>query len=119
MRRHARVIGKDPNVDELTVVGIGDMSGDVFGNGMLLSPTLRSSPRSTIATSSSTPIPTLRVARRTQRLFELPVELGDYDPALDLPEVGSVPGRSSRSRSATRCGPCSDSTTVRSCARMS
>ncbi len=37
VRRHARVIGKDVDTDELTVVGIGDMSGDVFGNGMLLS----------------------------------------------------------------------------------
>ncbi len=41
VRRHARVIGKDADADELTVVGIGDMSGDVFGNGMLLSPHLK------------------------------------------------------------------------------
>ena len=41
VRRHARVIGKDVDSDELTVVGIGDMSGDVFGNGMLLSPHLK------------------------------------------------------------------------------
>jgi glutamate dehydrogenase len=37
VRRHARVIGKDVDNDTLTVVGVGDMSGDVFGNGMLLS----------------------------------------------------------------------------------
>lgn len=36
-RRHARLLGKNADVDELTAVGIGDMSGDVFGNGMLLS----------------------------------------------------------------------------------
>ena len=36
VRRHARVIGKDVDTDELTAAGIGDMSGDVFGNGMLL-----------------------------------------------------------------------------------
>jgi glutamate dehydrogenase len=41
VRRHARVIGKDVETDPLTVVGIGDMSGDVFGNGMLRSPHLR------------------------------------------------------------------------------
>jgi glutamate dehydrogenase len=41
VRRHARVRGKDADRDELTVVGIGDMSGDVFGNGMLLSTNLR------------------------------------------------------------------------------
>ncbi len=37
VRRHATVLGKDADTDELTAVGIGDMSGDVFGNGMLLS----------------------------------------------------------------------------------
>ena len=34
-------VGKDADRDELTVVGIGDMSGDVFGNGMLRSPHLK------------------------------------------------------------------------------
>ncbi|HEY4608986.1 MAG TPA: NAD-glutamate dehydrogenase domain-containing protein, partial [Ilumatobacteraceae bacterium] len=37
VRRHARAIGKDADKDELTIVGIGDMSGDVFGNGLLQS----------------------------------------------------------------------------------
>ncbi|MEO5901031.1 MAG: NAD-glutamate dehydrogenase domain-containing protein [Ilumatobacteraceae bacterium] len=37
VRRHAAAIGKDVDRDELTVVGIGDMSGDVFGNGLLRS----------------------------------------------------------------------------------
>ena len=38
VKRHFRHLGKDiQNRDEITVVGIGDMSGDVFGNGMLLS----------------------------------------------------------------------------------
>ncbi len=37
VRRHARVIGKNVETDQLTAVGVGDMSGDVFGNGMLLS----------------------------------------------------------------------------------
>ena len=37
VKRHARVLGKDADRDELTVVGIGDMSGDVFGNGLLRS----------------------------------------------------------------------------------
>ena len=38
VRRHAAVLGKDVERDPLTVVGIGDMSGDVFGNGLLRSP---------------------------------------------------------------------------------
>jgi glutamate dehydrogenase len=41
VRRHAHAIGKNVDVDELTVVGVGDMSGDVFGNGMLLSEHLK------------------------------------------------------------------------------
>jgi glutamate dehydrogenase len=37
LKRHFRELGLDPAADRFTVVGIGDMSGDVFGNGMLLS----------------------------------------------------------------------------------
>lgn len=37
-RRHLRELGVDPDKDTMTVVGIGDMSGDVFGNGLLCSP---------------------------------------------------------------------------------
>jgi glutamate dehydrogenase len=41
VHRHFTELGIDPERDEFTVVGIGDMSGDVFGNGMLLSDRLR------------------------------------------------------------------------------
>ena len=37
VKRHFRELGKDIQKEPFTVVGIGDMSGDVFGNGMLLS----------------------------------------------------------------------------------
>lgn len=37
VKRHFRELGKDIQKEEFTVVGVGDMSGDVFGNGMLLS----------------------------------------------------------------------------------
>ncbi|HLM20633.1 MAG TPA: NAD-glutamate dehydrogenase, partial [Propionibacteriaceae bacterium] len=37
VRRHFREMGVDPQSSDFTCVGIGDMSGDVFGNGMLLS----------------------------------------------------------------------------------
>jgi glutamate dehydrogenase len=37
VKRHCRALGLNPDKDDFTVVGIGDMSGDVFGNGMLLS----------------------------------------------------------------------------------
>ena len=41
VKRHFRELGVDTQTEEFTVVGIGDMSGDVFGNGMLLSPHIR------------------------------------------------------------------------------
>ncbi|MBA2636792.1 MAG: NAD-glutamate dehydrogenase [Solirubrobacterales bacterium] len=37
VKRHFRELGTDIQSADLTAVGIGDMSGDVFGNGMLLS----------------------------------------------------------------------------------
>ncbi len=39
--RHFREMGIDTQSQDFTVVGVGDMSGDVFGNGMLLSPHIR------------------------------------------------------------------------------
>ena len=41
VKRHFRELELDPASDQFTVVGIGDMSGDVFGNGMLLSDRIR------------------------------------------------------------------------------
>jgi glutamate dehydrogenase len=41
VQRHFREFGRDSQTDEFSVVGVGDMSGDVFGNGMLLSPVIR------------------------------------------------------------------------------
>ncbi len=41
VKRHFRELGKDIQREAFTVVGVGDMSGDVFGNGMLLSKTIR------------------------------------------------------------------------------
>ncbi|MGF1464157.1 MAG: NAD-glutamate dehydrogenase [Maricaulaceae bacterium] len=37
VKRHFRELGKDIQSEPFTVIGCGDMSGDVFGNGMLLS----------------------------------------------------------------------------------
>ena len=84
VRRHARVIGKDVDTDELTVVGIGDMSGDVFGNGMLLSTHLK-----LVAAFDHRhvfvdpdPDPAMAYAER-RRLFELPrSSWADYNGAL-------------------------------------
>lgn len=40
-KSHFYDIGIDPEKDIITIVGIGDMSGDVFGNGLLLSQTIK------------------------------------------------------------------------------
>jgi glutamate dehydrogenase len=37
VKRHFRELGINPEASDFTVAGIGDMSGDVFGNGMLMS----------------------------------------------------------------------------------
>ena len=41
VKRHFRELGLDTQAQDFTVAGIGDMSGDVFGNGMLLSKHIR------------------------------------------------------------------------------
>jgi glutamate dehydrogenase len=41
VKRHFRELGVDTQTEDFTVVGVGDMSGDVFGNGMLLSKRIR------------------------------------------------------------------------------
>ena len=41
VKRHFRALGQDSQSQDFTCVGIGDMSGDVFGNGMLLSRHIR------------------------------------------------------------------------------
>jgi glutamate dehydrogenase len=84
VRRHAAVFGKDVERDVLVVVGIGDMSGDVFGNGMLRSPHLK-----LVAAFDHRhifidpdPEPAESFAER-QRLFALPrSSWADYDPSL-------------------------------------
>ena len=84
VRRHAAVIGKDVDRDELTVVGVGDMSGDVFGNGLLRSPHVK-----LVAAFDHrhifidpNPDPALSFAER-QRLFALPrSSWADYDLSL-------------------------------------
>jgi glutamate dehydrogenase len=84
VRRHARVIGKDVDTDQLTVVGIGDMSGDVFGNGMLLSHHLKLVAAFDHRHVFLDPDPDPVVSHRErQRLFELPrSSWAEYDADL-------------------------------------
>jgi glutamate dehydrogenase len=41
VKRHFRELGRNIESSEITVIGVGDMSGDVFGNGMLMSQHLK------------------------------------------------------------------------------
>ena len=41
VKRHFRELGLDTQTEDFTVVGVGDMGGDVFGNGMMLSEHIR------------------------------------------------------------------------------
>ncbi|WP_369259547.1 NAD-glutamate dehydrogenase [Geodermatophilus amargosae] len=82
--RHFRELDVDVQSQEFTVVGVGDMSGDVFGNGMLLSEHIR-----LVAAFDHrhvfvdpTPDAAASFAER-RRLFDLPrSSWADYDPAL-------------------------------------
>ena len=81
VKRHFRELGKDIQSETFTVVGVGDMSGDVFGNGMLLSKTTK-----LIAAFDHRhifldpdPDPTISYAERA-RMFALPrSSWDDYD----------------------------------------
>ncbi|MBE9609478.1 NAD-glutamate dehydrogenase [Chitinilyticum piscinae] len=84
VERHFLELGIAPLKDAFTVVGIGDMSGDVFGNGMLLSPRiclLAAFDHRHIFLDPA-PDPVVSLAER-QRLFLLPrSSWEDYDPSL-------------------------------------
>jgi glutamate dehydrogenase len=98
VRRHFRELGVDADTAELTAVGIGDMSGDVFGNGMLLSRQLKLlgafDHRHVFVDPS--PDPERSFAER-ERLFELPgSSWADYDEEL-ISKGGGVYPRSAKS----------------------
>lgn len=84
VKRHFRALGRDTQSQEFTVVGVGDMSGDVFGNGMLLSAHIRlvaAFDHRHIFLDPS-PDPARSFAER-ERLFKLPrSSWADYDPSL-------------------------------------
>ena len=90
VKRHFREIDIDIQTTPFTVAGVGDMSGDVFGNGMLLSPAIK-----LIAAFDHRdifldpdPDPARTLAER-QRLFALPrSSWQDYDKALISPGGG-------------------------------
>jgi glutamate dehydrogenase len=72
-RRAFNEIGVDPESDVITVVGVGDMSGDVFGNGLLRSHTMKLLAAFNHIHIFVDPTPdTARSFEERQRLFDLP-----------------------------------------------
>ncbi|MDR3510780.1 MAG: NAD-glutamate dehydrogenase [Caulobacteraceae bacterium] len=98
VKRHFRELGKDIQTQPFTVIGVGDMSGDVFGNGMLLSEQTR-----LVAAFDHRhvfidpdPDPAASFAER-KRLFELPrSSWDDYDRGL-ISKGGGVFARTLKS----------------------
>jgi glutamate dehydrogenase len=90
---HFAALGMNPDTDDFTVVGVGDMSGDVFGNGMLLSEHIK-----LVAAFDHRhvfidpdPDPAASFAERA-RMFALPrSSWADYDQALISPGGGIWP----------------------------
>ncbi len=98
VKTHFRELGHDTQTQDFTVVGVGDMSGDVFGNGMLLSEHIK-----LVAAFDHRhifvdpdPDPARSYAER-RRLFELPrSSWADYDAKL-ISRGGGVFPRSAKS----------------------
>jgi len=98
VRRHFRELGVDCQTEDISVVGVGDMSGDVFGNGMLCSEHIRLVAAFDHRDIFIDPNPdaTVSYAER-RRLFDLPrSSWQDYDKAL-ISEGGGVFPRSAKS----------------------
>ncbi|MBO0737935.1 MAG: NAD-glutamate dehydrogenase, partial [Alphaproteobacteria bacterium] len=98
VKRHFRELGRNIETSELSVVGVGDMSGDVFGNGMLMSRHIRLLGAFDHRHVFVDPEPDAeRSFAERRRLFGLPrSSWADYDHALISPG-GGVFERSAKS----------------------
>ncbi|MFI8346782.1 NAD-glutamate dehydrogenase [Streptomyces sp. NPDC085596] len=98
VKRHFRELDLDTQSEDFTVVGIGDMSGDVFGNGMLLSEHIRLVAAFDHRHIFIDPVPDAATSyAERRRLFELPrSSWADYDTSL-LSAGGGIFPRSAKS----------------------
>ncbi|MGB0670252.1 MAG: NAD-glutamate dehydrogenase [Rhodospirillales bacterium] len=102
VKRHFREIGHDTQTRDFTVVGVGDMSGDVFGNGMLLSEHIRlkAAFNHLHIFVDPDPDPAASFVER-KRMFDLPrSSWGDYDGKV-LSKGGMIYDRSAKSLKLT------------------
>ncbi|NHN54532.1 NAD-glutamate dehydrogenase [Calidifontibacter sp. DB0510] len=102
VKRHFREMGHDTQTEDFTVVGVGDMSGDVFGNGMLLSEHIRLVAAFDHRHIFLDPEPEAASSyAERRRLFDLPrSSWADYDTGL-ISDGGGVYPRSAKSVSIT------------------
>jgi len=98
VKHHFRDVEIDIQQQDFTVVGVGDMSGDVFGNGMLLSPHIRLLAAFDHRHIFLDPQPDAAVSyNERQRLFALPrSSWDDYDKSL-ISDGGGVFPRTAKS----------------------
>ncbi|WP_436775427.1 NAD-glutamate dehydrogenase [Yinghuangia sp. YIM S09857] len=103
VKRHFRELGHDTQTEDFTVVGIGDMSGDVFGNGMLLSEHIRLVAAFDHRHIFLDPEPDAAVSyAERRRLFDLPrSSWADYNPDL-ISAGGGVFPRTAKSVQITK-----------------
>jgi glutamate dehydrogenase len=111
VERHFNERGVDANSDPISVLGIGDMSGDVFGNGLLRSRSLRLVAAFNHQHVFIDPTPDAeRSFIERERLFALPRSgWNDYDSALISEGGGVFLARKNRSRFRRRCASASRS----------
>ena len=98
VQRHFRELGVDVQRDPVSVIGIGDMSGDVFGNGLLRSRSVRLLAAFNHLNIFIDPNPAdaERAFEERQRLYDLPrSSWTDYNPEL-ISEGGGVFSRQSK-----------------------
>ncbi len=98
VKRHFREMGVDTQSEDFTVVGVGDMSGDVFGNGMLLSQHIRLVAAFNHLHVFLDPNPDAATSwEERKRMFDLPRSTwDDYDKSL-ISEGGGVYSREQKS----------------------
>jgi glutamate dehydrogenase len=98
VQRHFREIGVDVQTDPITAIGIGDMAGDVFGNGLLRSETTQLVGAFNHMHIFVDPSPDAAATfKERQRLFDLPrSSWDDYDKTL-ISKGGGIFSRSSKS----------------------
>jgi glutamate dehydrogenase len=97
VERHFREMGIDTRTEAFTVIGVGDMSGDVFGNGMLRSPHARLVAAFNHAHIFIDPNPDpQRTFAERERLFNAVKAWPDYDTSL-ISEGGGIWPRTAKS----------------------